>query len=249
MSSALILHNNKPFLNMIMICDKKWILHGNQWWTKKKHQSTSQSQTFIKRKKKSYGQCLAVCCPPDPLQLSESQQNHYIWEVCSANQWDALKTATPAAGIGQQNGPNSPPHHLTTRHTTKASQFEWIGLWSFASHAIFTWPLTNWLPLLQASQQLFPGKMLPQLAGGRKCFPRVHWIPKHRFLHDRNKKTYCWQKCVDCMSVLVTQSCPALCDPMDWGPPGSSIHGIFQARVLEWGAIAFSGNFTRLVQR
>ena len=36
------------------------------------------------------------------------------------------------------------------------------------------------------------------------------------------------------------QSCPALCDPMDCSPPGSSIHGIFQARVLEWGAIAFS---------
>ena len=37
----------------------------------------------------------------------------------------------------------------------------------------------------------------------------------------------------------VTQSCPTLCDPMDCSPPGSSIHGIFQARVLEWGAIAF----------
>ena len=38
----------------------------------------------------------------------------------------------------------------------------------------------------------------------------------------------------------VAQSCPTLSDPMDYGPPGSSIHGIFQARVLEWGAIAFS---------
>ena len=38
----------------------------------------------------------------------------------------------------------------------------------------------------------------------------------------------------------VAQSCPALSDPMDCGPPGSSVHGIFQARVLEWGAIAFS---------
>ena len=39
----------------------------------------------------------------------------------------------------------------------------------------------------------------------------------------------------------VTQSCPTLHDPMDCSLPGSSIHGIFQARVLEWGAIAFSG--------
>ena len=38
----------------------------------------------------------------------------------------------------------------------------------------------------------------------------------------------------------VAQSCPTLCDPMDRSPPGSSIHGIFQARVPQWGAIAFS---------
>ena len=38
----------------------------------------------------------------------------------------------------------------------------------------------------------------------------------------------------------VAQSCPTLSYPMDCGLPGSSIHGIFQARVLEWGAIAFS---------
>ena len=38
----------------------------------------------------------------------------------------------------------------------------------------------------------------------------------------------------------VAQSCPILSDPMDCSLPGSSIHGIFQARVLEWGAIAFN---------
>ena len=40
--------------------------------------------------------------------------------------------------------------------------------------------------------------------------------------------------------VLVTQLCPTLCDPMDFSPPGSSVHGIFQARILEWIAISFS---------
>ena len=40
--------------------------------------------------------------------------------------------------------------------------------------------------------------------------------------------------------VKVTQSCPTLCDLMDCSPPGSSVHGIFQTRILEWGAIAFS---------
>ena len=50
---------------------------------------------------------------------------------------------------------------------------------------------------------------------------------------------------LQCMKVKseieVAQSCPTLSDPMDCSLPGSSIHGIFQARVLEWGAIAFLG--------
>ena len=45
--------------------------------------------------------------------------------------------------------------------------------------------------------------------------------------------------CVFRMNVF-TQSCPTLCDPMDCSPPGSSVYGIFQARVLEWVAISFS---------
>ena len=42
------------------------------------------------------------------------------------------------------------------------------------------------------------------------------------------------------VKVLVAQLCPILCDPMDCGPPGSSVHGILQARTLEWVAILFS---------
>ena len=48
----------------------------------------------------------------------------------------------------------------------------------------------------------------------------------------------------------VAQLCPTLSDPMDCSLPGSSVHGIFQARVLEWGAIAFSsGNASRQLIR
>ena len=43
----------------------------------------------------------------------------------------------------------------------------------------------------------------------------------------------------------VTQSCPTLCDPRDCSPPGSSVHGIFQARILEWAAISFSRGSSR----
>ena len=46
----------------------------------------------------------------------------------------------------------------------------------------------------------------------------------------------------------VTESCPTLSDPMDCSLPGSSIHGSFQARVLEWGAIAFSVFLLRSLQ-
>ena len=54
---------------------------------------------------------------------------------------------------------------------------------------------------------------------------------------------------LQCMKVKseseVVQSCPTLCDPMDCSLPGSSAHGIFPARVLDWGAIAFS-NWTQM---
>src|SRR5574342_280113 len=49
---------------------------------------------------------------------------------------------------------------------------------------------------------------------------------------------------LQCMKVKseseVAQSCPTPSDPMDCSPPGSSVHGTFQTRVLEWGAVAFS---------
>ena len=89
-------------------------------WTKKKLQITYQSQGHAP--KKGHGHHLVVCCWSDTLQLSESHWNHCIWEVCSANQWDALKTEMPAAGIDQQNGPNSSSRQcLTAEHVTQAT--------------------------------------------------------------------------------------------------------------------------------
>ena len=93
----------------------------------------------------------------------------------------------------------SPVLHTMPDHTSHNQAVKSWMIWatSFASFSIFTWPLTNWLPLLQASQ-LFEVKMLPQPAGGRNCFPEVGRIPKHGFLCYRNKQTYfslakmCW---------------------------------------------------------
>ena len=47
----------------------------------------------------------------------------------------------------------------------------------------------------------------------------------------------------------VTQLCPTFCNPMDYSLPGSSIHGIFQVRVLEWIAISFSRGSSRARDR
>ena len=63
--------------------------------------------------------------------------------------------------------------------------------------------------------------------------------------HSRGKNTgvgcHFLLQCIKVKSESeVAQLCPTLCDPMDCSPPGSSLHGIFQARVLEWVAIAFS---------
>ena len=58
---------------------------------------------------------------------------------------------------------------------------------------------------------------------------------------------------LQCMKVKseseVAQSCRTLNDPMDCSLPGSSVHGIFQARVLEWGAIAFSESCSTALQK
>ena len=44
------------------------------------------------------------------------------------------------------------------------------------------------------------------------------------------------------VKVLVSQLCPTLCDPMDYSPPGSSAHGIFQARLLKWVTLPIQGD-------
>ena len=49
--------------------------------------------------------------------------------------------------------------------------------------------------------------------------------------------------------MLVAQLCSTLCDPMDCNPPGSSVHEILQARILEWVVISFSRESSRLRDR
>ena len=72
------------------------------------------------------------------------------------------------------------------------------------------------------------------------------WVRGRLFTHS----SWCWKDfimisllCLSCengVKVLVSYTCPTLSDPMDCSLPGSSAHGILQARILEWVAIPFS---------
>ena len=125
-------------------------------------------------------------CWPDSLQLSEAQQSHYIWEVCLANWGDALKTAKPAAGTGQQKGSNPTSwQYPTTRCTAMLQQLNELGY--------------KLLPHLSYSPDLLPTIYHSSISttfwvenasttGWGKCFPKIHQILKHEFLCYRNKQ-------------------------------------------------------------
>ncbi|XDA81446.1 hypothetical protein R6Z07F_011376 [Ovis aries] len=105
----------------------------------------------------------------------------------------------------------------------------------------------------EAKRQLFLGRkpminllLLSRFSRVRLCVTpetAAHQAPRPWDSPGKNTGVGC-HFLLQCMKVKreseVAQSCPTLCNPMDCSLPGSSIHGIFQARVLEWGAIAFS---------
>ena len=64
---------------------------------------------------------------------------------------------------------------------------------------------------------------------------RTYCIPNGSLLND-----LWWPKWERESESEVAQSCPTLCDPMDWSLSGSSVHGVFQVRILKWIAISFS---------
>ena len=175
--SFILCNNNEPFLN--------WIVT----WRKLDYIQQLVKTSSVVRPRRSFKALPKAKLVPKKLRvtvwysaadlthysfLNPGKRIQYIWAVHSANRWAAPKTAMPAGNTGQQKWPNySPGQHTTADHTTNTSKVEQIGLQSFASSSIFIWPFTNQLQFLQASQQLFAGKTLPQPARGRKWFPRV----------------------------------------------------------------------------
>ena len=155
-------------------------------WTKKL-QSTSQSQTCTKN---SHGHCLLVCYLSDPLQLSESWWNYYIWEVCKSRRCTENCNACSWHWSTERTQFFSmiTPNHTLYNQCFK-SWMNWATKLCFICHIhLASYQLTS--QHLQASQQLFAGKMLPQREGCRKCFPGIPWILKNRCLCYRNKQTY-----------------------------------------------------------
>ena len=153
-------------------------------WTEKKVQSTSQSQTCTRKRISLFVGLLIVWSTTafwilaNPLHLrSMLSKLMRCIENCNGQ----------PASVNRM-GPillwDNARLHVIKRMLQKLNRLE---LQSFASSTIFTWSLANRLSLLQASWRLFAGKTLLQPAGCRKCFPTVHRILKHRFLHYRNK--------------------------------------------------------------
>ena len=81
----------------------------------------------------------------------------------------------------------------------------------------------------------------------------LHFL-KPAWTSGSSRFMYCWSPAWRILSITllacevwseVAQLCPTLCDPMNYSLPGSSVHGIFQARVLEWVAVSFSRGSSR----
>ena len=119
-------------------------------WTEKRLRSTSQSPTCTQTE--DHGHCLVVCCWSDPPHLSESWQNHSIWEMCSANWWDAPKTVTCSwhwsTGWPPIFSMTTPDHILHTEHlkrwTSWAPKFCLIHNVHLTSHQPITTSSSIW---------------------------------------------------------------------------------------------------------
>ena len=124
-------------------------------------------------------------------------------------------TGIPMSSSSWTSSPPPTPSHLDERLSQSP------GLSSLSNTAT-----SHWLPILQMVMYMFHATLSirPPLYVPSPC---IHSLFSMSVSPLKRK-------------VLVTQSCPILCNPMDCSPTGFSVHGIFQVRILEWVAILFS---------
>ena len=158
--------------------------------TEKKLQSISQSQTCTKKRAWSlFGGLLLVWSTTDFWILEKPL---HVRSMLSKS----VRSTKTCSACSRHGSTKSAAFFSTTPNCSSHNQY--FRSWTSWATATFTWRLANQLPLLQASWQLFAGKMLPQAAGCRKCVPRVPRIPIHGFLCHRSEQTYfllakmCW---------------------------------------------------------
>ena len=161
-------------------------------WTKKKLQSSSQSQTCTKT---THGHCLVVSCLSDPLQLSESWQNHYIWKVCSAVDEMDWKVQCLQPALVNTEGPmpecTSHSQHFRswTNRATKFCLIHYIHLTSSQSTTTFFKQLGNFLQ----------GKHLYNQQEAENAFQEFSESRSMDFYSMGISKCIShWQKCFDC---------------------------------------------------
>ena len=96
-------------------------------------------------------------------------------------------------------------------------------------------PISNSSCLFTWCQLLYASCRIVLLSFPRDCTVKLKMSSLFLYLFF-----FMFYLCEKCMRAKLLQSCPTLCDPMDCSPPGSSVHGILQARILEWVAIPSS---------
>ena len=196
-SSFLILcNNNQPFLNWD--CDLQWKVNCIQQpaMTSSVVGLRRSSKALTKAKlapKKGHGHCLVACCWSDPLQLSESWWNHYIWEVCSANQWNHQKLQPVSVN---RKGPVL--LHDNTWPKVAQPKVEGIGLRCFASSAIFTWPWPMDYYFFNHLDNFLQEKFHNQQDTENAFQEFVEFWSIDFYATGVSKLLSSWQKCVDC---------------------------------------------------
>ena len=158
-------------------------------WTEKKLQRTSQSQTYTKKWTWSlFGGLLPIWSTI----AFWIRKNHYIWAICSANQWDAPKTAQcRQLALANRMGPillqDKAQPHITQPMLQKLNELAYKVL----PHLLYSPDLsaTNY-HFFKHLDNFLQGKCFHKQQEVEKCSPGVHWVPKHGLLHYRNTQTY-----------------------------------------------------------